>query len=70
MMNTLKTDSRITRNAADHLALNPTAIIPHAMRPKMETRVRAIDHWPCRMKPIKRKIKRTRPTSWKLYIRM
>ena len=63
---TLKILNTITRNAADHLALKPTATIAHAPIPTTETMTRTILHCPCRMKPRKRKMSKTRPASRKL----
>jgi len=66
LMATLKIESRMTRKLDAHLALNPTATMPHAASPKMETRTLPIDHFPWRMKPMNRKMSNTRPVSWKL----
>ena len=63
---TLKMLRTRTRKVADHLALKPTATMPQAPRPKIDTMTRMIDHSPWRMKPKKRKINRTRPASKKL----
>lgn len=38
-----------------------------APRPTRETSTRAKDHWPWKTKPMKRKMRRTRPASWKLF---
>lgn len=63
---TLKMLNTTTRKAADHLALKPTATMTQAARPMMETKTRMKFHSPWRMKPRKRKIKRTRPVRRKL----
>jgi hypothetical protein len=68
LMNTLNTLKRVTRKLALHLALNPTATMIQAPRPTMETTTLAKDHFPWKMNPIKRKINRIRPASWKLFI--
>lgn len=64
--NTLKVLRMRTRNAADHLALKPTATIPHAPKPTIDTNRRAMLHVPWIMKPKNKKISRTRPASKKL----
>jgi hypothetical protein len=66
-MKTLKTLNRVTRKLALHLALNPTATMIQAPKPTIETMTLAKDHEPWKMNPIKRKIKRIRPASWKLF---
>ena len=63
---TLKTLRVMTRNAADHLALKPTATIMHAMKPNNDKNARPILHSPWRIKPRKRNIRRTRPARRKL----
>lgn len=63
---TLKTLRVMTRNAADHLALKPTATIMHAMKPNNDMNARPILHSPWRIKPRKRNIRRTRPARRKL----
>jgi hypothetical protein len=68
LMNTLNTLKRVTRKLALHLALNPTATMIQAPNPTIETMTRAKDHFPWKMNPIKRKINRIRPASWKLFI--
>ena len=55
-----------TKKLAEYLALNPTATMMHAPNPTIETRIRATDQLPWKMKPIKRKMSRIRPASWKL----
>jgi hypothetical protein len=62
----LKMLRTMTKKAADHLALKPTATIEQAARPKMETNSLAILHSPWMMKPMNRKIRRTRPARRKL----
>src|SRR5690349_14125831 len=59
----LKTDKKRTKNIADHLALNPTATITQAPNPMAAPIKRVNDHDPWRIKPINKKIKRTRPAS-------
>ena len=66
LANTLKILRTITRNAADHLALNPTATITQAARPTMDTKTRMMLHSPWIMKPKKRKMSSTRPARRKL----
>ena len=63
---TLKILSVMTRNAADHLALKPTATIMHAMKPNIDRNARPMLHLPWKMKPRKRKMRRTRPARRKL----
>ncbi len=63
---TLKTLSVMTRNAADHLALKPTATIMHAMKPNNDRNARPMLHSPWRIKPRKRNMRRTRPARRKL----
>ena len=63
---TLKTLRVMTRNDADHLALKPTATMMHAIKPTRERKARAMLHVPWRIKPRKRKMRRTRPASRKL----
>lgn len=65
-MKTLKMLNSATRKLAEYFALNPTATMMHAPRPTMETSTRAKDHLPWKMKPMKRKMSRIRPASWKL----
>lgn len=69
LMKTLKMLSVMTRNAADHFALNPTATILHAANPMMDTKNRAMVHVPRIMNPMNRKISNTRPASRKLHSR-
>lgn len=66
LMRTLKIESMVTRNDADHFALKPIATMTQAMRPKTETITRETDQVPWKMKPMKRKMRRMRPASWKL----
>lgn len=66
LMNTLKTLSRVTRKLALHFALKPTATMIQAPSPTIETTTRANDHEPWKMNPMKRKIRRILPASWKL----
>lgn len=66
LMNTLKMLSRRTRNEALYFALKPTATMMQAPRPTMETSTRAKDQEPWKTKPMKRKMRRMRPASWKL----
>jgi hypothetical protein len=68
LIKTLKTLKRVTRKLALHFALNPTATMIHAPRPTIETTTLAKDHFPWKMNPINKKIKRIRPASWKLII--
>jgi len=68
LMKTLNTLKRVTRKLALHLALNPTATMIQAPNPTMETTTRAKDHFPWKMNPIKRKINKIRPASWKLFV--
>lgn len=63
---TLKILSVMTRKAADHLALKPTATIMHAMKPNIDRNARPMLHLPWKMKPRKRKMRRTRPARRKL----
>jgi hypothetical protein len=63
---TLKTLRVMTRNAADHLALKPTATITHAIKPNSDRNARPMFHSPWRTKPRKRKMRRTRPARRKL----
>jgi hypothetical protein len=63
---TLKTLRVMTRNAADHLALKPTATIIHAMKPNNDRIARPMLHSPWRTKPRNRKMRRTRPARRKL----
>jgi hypothetical protein len=63
---TLKTLRVITRNAADHLALKPTATIMQAMKPNNDKNARPMLHSPWKIKPRKRKMRRTRPARRKL----
>lgn len=63
---TLKTLRVMTRNAADHLALKPTATIMHAMKPNNDRNARPMLHSPWRIKPRKRNMRRTRPARRKL----
>jgi len=66
LINTLKTQSNATRNIAEYFALNPTATMIHARSPKVLTAIRlALQLSPLKMKPRKRKIRRTLPASWK-----
>lgn len=65
---TLKTLSRVTRNEALHFALKPTATMMHAPRPMIETSTRENDQDPWKTNPIKRKMSRIRPASWKLHV--
>jgi hypothetical protein len=69
-MKTLKTLNRVTRKLALHFALNPTATMIQAPKPTIETMTLAKDHEPWKMNPIKRKIKRIRPASWKLFCQL
>ena len=48
------------------MALKPTATMTQAARPTIETNTRMKFHSPWRMKPRKRKIRRTRPVRRKL----
>jgi hypothetical protein len=41
-----------------------------APKPTIETMTLAKDHEPWKMNPIKRKIKRIRPASWKLFYQL
>ena len=66
LMNTLKILRVITRNAADHYAMKPTATMMQAASPMTDTKNRAIVHWPRIMNPMNRKMRRTRPASRKL----
>ena len=66
MANTLNTLKMRTRKAADHLALNPTATMPHAPNPMIDTNTRPTLHCPWMMNPKKRKISKTRPARRKL----
>lgn len=63
---TLNVLSVMTRNAADHLALKPTATIMHAMKPNKDRNARPMLHLPWKIKPRKRKMRRTRPARRKL----
>jgi hypothetical protein len=63
---TLKTLRVITRNAADHLALKPTATIMHAMKPNNDKIARPMLHSPWRINPRNRNMRRTRPARRKL----
>jgi hypothetical protein len=63
---TLKTLRVMTRNAADHLALKPTATIMHAMKPNSDRNARPMLHSPWRIKPRNRNMRRTRPARRKL----
>lgn len=68
LMKTLKTLKRVTKKLALHFALNPTATMMHAPNPTIETRTRANDQFPWKMKPMNRKMRRIRPASWKLVV--
>jgi hypothetical protein len=70
LANTLKILSTTTRNAADHLALKPTATITQAARPMTETNTRTKLHSPWRTNPRNRKINNTRPVRRKLCERL
>jgi hypothetical protein len=63
---TLNTLRVRTRNDADHLALKPTATIIHAIKPNRDRNARPIFHFPWKIKPRKRKMRRTRPARRKL----
>lgn len=65
-MNTLKILRSATKKLAEYFALKPTATMMHAPSPTIETSTRAKDQLPWKMKPIKRKMSRIRPASWKL----
>lgn len=54
-----------TRRVALNLALKPTTTMTQAPAPKMLTITRQMDQLPLKMNPRKRKIRRTRPASWK-----
>lgn len=63
---TLNTLRVRTRNDADHLALKPTATMIHAIKPNRDRNARPILHFPWKIKPRKRKMRRTRPARRKL----
>lgn len=66
--NTLATLNTVTNRLALHLALKPTATMIQAARPRRETMARKRVNLPWKANPMNRKIKRTRPASWKLRI--
>lgn len=63
---TLNVERRMTSRTAAHRALNPATIMPTRARPTMEQRNRESDHSPWKTKPMNKKMRRMRPTSWKL----
>lgn len=58
-----------TRSVALNLALKPTTTMTQATRPTRETTILHTDHWPLKTNPMKRKIRSTRPASWKYILR-
>lgn len=58
-----------TRKSALCLALYPTATKRHATSPETLTSPCAMPLWPLKTKPRKRKTRRTRPKSWKYFLR-
>lgn len=69
LTNRLKMLRITTRSVALNLALNPTTTMTQAPAPRRDTRTRQMDHWPVKTNPIKRKMSRTRPASWKYILR-
>lgn len=63
--NRLKPLRMTTSSVALYLALKPTTTMTQAPAPRMQTRTRQKDHSPLKTKPMKRKMRRTRPASWK-----
>lgn len=69
LTNKLKTLKMTTSIVALNFALKPTTTITHATKPKMATMTLQTLHDPLKMKPMKRKISKTRPASWKYILR-
>ena len=67
--NKLKMLKMTTNMMALNLALKPTTTITQATKPKSATITLQMLHVPLKTNPMKRKIKRTRPASWKYIFR-
>jgi len=65
----LKTLNITTSMIALNLALKPTTTITQATNPKRATITLQMLHLPLKTKPTNKKIKRTRPASWKYILR-
>lgn len=59
----------MTSMIALSFALKPTTTMTHATKPRSATKTRSSDQVPLKMKPMKRKMSRTRPASWKYILR-
>lgn len=69
LVRTLKTLRMRTNSVALNLALKPTTTMTQETRPSRETTTRQMLHSPVKTKPMKRKIRSTRPASWKYIFR-